>query len=52
MKDRLGKIVRLNRWLADARESKNIKRYEELALKLHKMEIEDGARINSYIMRR
>lgn len=48
---KIDKIIRYNRWLRDAKESKNFKHYEELVLKLHKLEIEDKVAIGSYIIK-
>ena len=48
---KISKIIRYNRWLRDARETKNFEHYEELVLKLHKLEIEDKVAIGSYIIK-
>lgn len=48
---KISKIIRYNRWLRDAKESKNFKHYEELVLKLHKLEIEDKVTLGTYIIK-
>lgn len=48
---RTSRIIRYNRWLRDAKECKDYKHYEELVLKLHKLEVEDKVPIGSYIIK-